>query len=727
MSSPDEVRTQSELPPEPHYELDSGLWALYLISSFYKLPCDIEQLAHEIGIQKDLSTPTDIVRGAKLVGLKARFLDKQKFSRLESIPLPAILRTNDKKFVLFGCRNEDGTYRVINPVTRQAEHLIAADFADGIWDGTIILITRRPRSNEASSKFGISWFRPSLWRYRYPLTSVFVASLLVQICALITPLLVQITIDKVLVHKGYSTLLVVFIGLVIVGAFEVAISYLRTYFLVHTTSRIDVELGTKLFDHLLRLPLSYFETRATGQTVARIRELEAVRNFLTGQSLSSVLDTLFIGIFFTIMFMYSTNLTLIALASIPCYVLIAMLLRPLLEEKTEERFNRGAESQQFLIETVVGIQTVKAMAVEPMLRTHWEERLAAYVRSSFEGTMLANFGQNVIQFINKMNTALILFFGAQAVIAGELTVGSLIAFNMLMGQVTAPILRLSQLWQDFQQVKISVDRLGDVLNAQVESQAMAQASLPPAQGAIQLRNVMFRYHPSGEAVLKDVSLDIPIGQVIGIVGPSGSGKSTLTKLMQRLYQPERGQVLVDGIDIAQIDPAWLRRQIGVVLQENLLFNRTIHENIALANPGMSRAEVVASAQLAGADEFINRLPLGYDTRIEERGGNLSGGQRQRLAIARALATNPRILIFDEATSALDYESERIIQENMRHIVQNRTVIIIAHRLAAVQVCDRIIALNDGVLVEDGSHTELLAQQTSLYGRLWRLQSGTIAS
>jgi subfamily B ATP-binding cassette protein HlyB/CyaB len=324
--------------------------------------------------------------------------------------------------------------------------------------------------------------------------------------------------------------------------------------------------------------------------------------------------------------------------------------------------------------------------------------------------------------VNKVTIALVLYFGAHAVINGEMTVGSLVAFNMIMAQVTAPILRLSQLWQDFQQVKVSLERLGDVLNAPPESRSLVQAHLPPAKGAISVKGVVFRYQPGGVEVLKDVSIDIAAGQVVGIVGPSGSGKSTFTKLLQRLYMPEKGQILVDGIDIAQVDPAWLRRQIGVVLQENLLFNKTVHENIALANAGMSRAQVMMVARLAGADEFINRLPLGYDTVIEERGANLSGGQRQRLAIARALATNPRILIFDEATSALDYESERVIQDNMKHIVRGRTVIIIAHRLAAVRTADRIIAIQEGRIVEEGSHRELIAKPASLYGRLWRMQS-----
>ena len=500
------------------------------------------------------------------------------------------------------------------------------------------------------------------------------------------------------------------------------LQYLRTYVLTHTTSRIDVELGARLFDHLLRLPLSFFETRATGQTVARVRELETIRAFLTGQGLSAVIDLVFAVIAIGVMFLYSKTLTLIVLLSIPCYLLIAFLIRPALREKVNERFNRGALSQQFLVESVVGIQTLKAAAVEPMLRNQWEDKLAAYVKTSFDAVMLAALGQNGIQYVSKATTALVLYFGALAVINGELTVGALIAFNMIMGLATAPLLRLSQLWQDFQQVQISVERLGDILNAPPETRQLAYAALPPARGAIQVSHVDFRYSPDQPEVLKGISLEIPEGQALGIIGPSGSGKSTLTKLIQRLYRPDRGQIFIDGIDLAQCDSAWLRRQIGVVLQENMLFNRTVHENIALADPAMPRAMVHAAARLSGADEFIFRMPLGYDTMIEERGANLSGGQRQRIAIARALATRPRILIFDEATSALDYESERIIQANMRAICKGRTVIIIAHRLVAVKDCDRIISLNEGRVVEDGTHRDLLSHPGGLYSKLWRMQS-----
>ncbi|ACA18197.1 type I secretion system ATPase [Methylobacterium sp. 4-46] len=718
--SPDEPPKAAHAPP-PAPVIDSGLAALALVASFHQVACEPAQVRHELGLGVQPARAVDLVRGARQLKLKARLLEKQKPERLESIPLPAILEMEGGRFVLLGRRLDDGKYRIIDAAARTAEH-VPADAVVARWTGSIILIARRASLQKVIHDFGLSWFVPSIWRYRQPLLTVLVASFFIQVCALITPIFFQITIDKVLTHRGYSTLTLVAVGLVVLGLFHVVLQYLRSYILTHTTSRIDVELGARLFEHLMRLPLGYFETRPAGQTVARVRELETIRSFLTGQALTSAIDIPFTLLFIVILYFYSPLLALIVTLSIPCYVLVAVVLRPILREQTLERFNRSALSSQFLIESVVGIHTVKALAVEPTLRTQWEERLAAYVKTSFVAGVVASIGQNAIQYINKVTTALVLFFGAYAVMNGDLTVGSLIAFNMIMGQVTAPILRLSQLWQDFQQVKVSIDRLGDVLNCPPETRSMGQAHLPPAKGQITVRNVVFRYQPGTPEVLRDVSIEIPAGQVLGIVGPSGSGKSTFTKLLQRLYVPEKGQVLIDGIDIAQVDPAWLRRQIGVVLQENLLFNKTVFENIALANPGLSRAQVIQVARLAGADEFINRLPLGYDTPIEERGANLSGGQRQRLAIARALATNPRILILDEATSALDYESERIIQENMRHIVRGRTVVIIAHRLAAVRGCDRIIALQDGRIVEDGTHRDLVERPTSLYGRLWRMQS-----
>jgi len=715
----DAVRPQA--PPQDVVG-DSALVALAAIAAHYRIAADPSQMSHDLGLGETLATGEHVVRAARKIGLKAVFLTKQKVSRLKTIPLPAIVGLSDGSFGVITHRTSDGQLRYVNALARTQIVEKLEDF-ERRWSGDAILITRRAGGPGMDPRrFEFSWFLPSIWRYRKPLGHVLIASLFVQLFALITPLFFQIVIDKVLLHKGMSTLIVVTVGLLVIGLFDVILQYLRSYALNHTTSRIDVELGSRLFDHLLKLPLGYFETRAAGQTVARMRELETIRSFLTGQGLSSGIDLVFALIFLSVMWLYSPLLTMIVIGSIPLYLIIAFSIRPILRDKINERFNTGALSQQFLVESVVGIQTLKAAAVEPMLRNQWEERLAAYVKTSFDAVMLSTLGQNAIQYVSKATMALVLFFGAQAVISGELTVGGLVAFNMMMGQATQPILRLSQLWQDFQQVQISVERLGDILNAAPESRQLSSATLPPARGAIRIENLDFRYVQGGPEVLKGVNLDIPEGQVIGIVGPSGSGKSTLTKLVQRLYRPERGQILLDGIDISQVDTAWLRRQIGVVLQENLLFNRTIHENIALANPGLPRAHIIAAARLAGADEFITRMPLGYDTMIEERGANLSGGQRQRIAIARALATKPRILILDEATSALDYESERIIQQNMRSITKGRTVIIIAHRLAAVRNCDRIIAIKDGVVVEDGTHTELLGKAGGVYAKLWKMQS-----
>jgi subfamily B ATP-binding cassette protein HlyB/CyaB len=529
-------------------------------------------------------------------------------------------------------------------------------------------------------------------------------------------------IDKVLSHKGYDTLFILVGGLAVIGLFDVVLQYLRTYALSHTTNRIDVELGRRLFFHLFRLPMNYFETRSAGQTVARVRELETIRSFLTGQGLFSALDIIFTIVFIVVLLAYSWKLTLIVLASIPLYILIAALVRPILRETINEKFNRGAESQQMLVEAIVGVQTIKAAAVEPSIQSQWEEKLAAYVSSSFDVGLIGAGGQMGIQYVTKLTNAALLLFGAKAVIDGDLSVGELVAFNMISAQVAQPILRLSQIWQDFQQVQISIDRLGDILNMATEPLNVAHGNLPPARGAIEFRNVNFRYKPNTPEILSGVSLSIRPGEVIGIVGRSGSGKSTLAKLIQRFYIPESGQVLVDGVDVSQANPAWLRAQIGVVLQENLLFNRSLHDNIALANPTMARAQVMAVSRLSGADEFISRLPQGYDTIIEERGANLSGGQRQRIAIARALANQPPILIFDEATSALDYESERLVQKNMFEIVKGRTVIIIAHRLQAVRICHRIIGMHEGRIVEIGSHDELLRNPKGLYSQLWAMQN-----
>jgi subfamily B ATP-binding cassette protein HlyB/CyaB len=471
------------------------------------------------------------------------------------------------------------------------------------------------------------------------------------------------------------------------------------------------------------LPLAYFQARRVGDSVARVRELENIRNFLTSSALTLVLDLFFAIVFLLVMFLYSPLLTWIVIASFPFYIGISAGATPLFRRRLDEKFARGAENQAFLVESVTGVETLKAMAVEPQMQRRWEEQLAGYVAASFRVLKLGNNASNLVQFISKVVTAATLYFGAKLVIDGSLTVGELVAFNILAGRVSAPVLRLAQIWQDFHQARLSVARLGDILNTPAETtMAPARASLPAIRGEIAFEHVTFRYRIDGAEVLHDVSFRIEPGQIVGVVGPSGSGKSTLAKLVQRLYVPEGGRVLVDGVDLSMIDTSWLRRQIGVVLQESMLFNCSVRENIALSDPALPMERVIEAATLAGAHDFILELPEGYDTIVGERGSSLSGGQRQRVAIARALITNPRILIFDEATSALDYESERIIQDGMKEICKGRTVIIIAHRLSTVRRSDRIITIDHGRVVEDGSHDELI-KTGGRYASLYLLQAG----
>jgi subfamily B ATP-binding cassette protein HlyB/CyaB len=698
---------------------DSGLSSLCLVARHLGVPAEPGELARRHLAGTSWASAEDLVRIARKLGLKSRLV-ATSWDRLAKTPLPAIAESKGGGFLVAG-RFLDGKLLVQDPGEPQGR-AVERDRFEEAWSGRLVLLGRRASLANLPDVFDLRWFVAAVHRYRRIIGEVLVASFFLQLLGLVSPLFFQVVVDKVLVHRSLSTLDVLMLGLAIVSIFEVMLGALRTFVFSQTTNKIDVELGARLFNHLLALPMIYFANRRVGDSVARVRELENIRNFITGSALTLTIDLLFTFIYFAVMFLYSSMLTFIVIGSLPFYVLISVVVTPIFRRRLNEKFLRGADNQAFLVEAVTAAETIKAMAVEPQMQRRWEEQLAGYVQASFRTQTLGNIGSQVVQFITKATTVLTLYFGAKAVIAGDLTVGELVAFNMLAARVAQPVLRVAQLWQDFQQTRISVARLGDILNSPREMAQRSAASLPQMMGAIRFEHVTFRYQLDGPAALSDICLEIPAGQMIGIVGPSGSGKSTLARLVQRLYTPQAGTVLVDGIDLTMVDTSWLRRQIGVVLQQNVLFNRSVRENIALADPGMPMARVIAAAQLAGAHEFILELSHGYDTVIGERGASLSGGQCQRIAIARALIQNPRILIFDEATSALDYESERVIQENMRRIAAGRTVLVIAHRLSTVRGADRIITIDRGRLVEDGTHEDLL-RGGGRYAQLHRIQLG----
>ncbi|NTU41925.1 MAG: type I secretion system permease/ATPase [Nitrospirales bacterium] len=705
--------------------IDTGMSCLIMIARFHGLTADAAQIRHTYAIGEEGMTTVDIIRAAKELGMKAKSVTVpfEKLSRLQ-LPVAAEVRTEEgselkKQYIVIAKTVGEDKVLVVFPGEQRPRTLTMEELT-AIWHNKIILFARRGFLSREES-FSLRWFLPSIWKYRKPLTEVLIASLMLQVFALLLPVFTQVIIDKVLVHRGVTTLDVLTIGLIVISVFEAVINILRTYVFTHTTSRIDVNLGTRLFRHLFSLPLQYFESRRVGDTIARVRELENIRRFLTGSPLTSMLDFMFIFVFIAVMLFYSAKLTLVALASLPVFAGLSLLIRPLLRERLNERFTRGADSQSYLLEAVNGVQTVKSFALEPEAQKKWEGLFSKYIISSFKTYQLSGIASALGTFINRASYLLILWYGAHLVMDGELTVGQLVAFQMLSGRVSSPVLKLVQMWQDFQQVSISLQRLGDIFNVKPEpAMNPNKAQLPAIKGHIRLEGVRFRYRIDGPEVLKNISLDIPAGTTLGIVGRSGSGKSTLAKLLQRLYIPEGGRILIDGVDISLADPSWLRRQIGVVLQENFLFNGSVRDNIAIHWSTAPMSRIIRVAQLAGAHEFILELPEGYDTMVGEKGTSLSGGQRQRIAIARALLTDPRLLIFDEATSALDYESESIIQKNLRGMCEGRTVLIIAHRLSTLRDAHKILVIDKGMAVEYGSHEELMNRK-GLYHHLYSQQ------
>ncbi|HLO86197.1 MAG TPA: type I secretion system permease/ATPase [Nostocaceae cyanobacterium] len=691
---------------------------LTMVAQFLENPVQLEWVQRQLRGQK----PQDVVAAAEKLGFILRRLEVS-YSELKQLSFPALLLwkgdNGQSWVVVYGLKGD----RVIiaNPLNPDytCESIPKSVLETG-WDGLLWqaeLVSKQ-------EKFNLSWFIPAVWKYRGLLGEVLLASFTLQLLGLTTPLITQVIIDKVMVQESLPTLDVMAIALLFVAIFESILGILRLFIFTHTARRLDLSLSAQLFRHLMRLPLAYFESRRVGDTVARVQELEQIRQFLTGTALTVILDSVFAVVYLALMFYYNIPLTFVALAVLPLFATLTLIATPILRNWLNETFNRNADSQSFLVETVTGIHSVKAHAAEPVIRERWEGLFARFIRTGFKASTTSNISSNIGDFLTNFSTLLILWFGAKLVIDHKFTVGQLVAFQMLSGRVTGPLLRLVQLWQNLQQVLLSVDRIGDILNAAPEAESGTGLVLPTLKGQVSFEQVFFRYRPNTEPVLKGISFHVEPGQFVGIVGRSGSGKSTLSKLLQRLYQIESGRILIDGFDIKSADLASLRQQIGVVLQEDFLFNGSILENITLGNPDITAEQVVEAARLAVADDFISQLPYGYETNVGERGTALSGGQRQRIALARLFLSSAPILILDEATSALDSETEQQVLQNLQKVSANRTVFLIAHRFAPLKRADLIVVLEQGVIAERGKHADLL-QQKGLYWSLYQRQQANI--
>lgn len=699
--------------------VNTGLISLEIVARMNKIDVDMRSVVREFGIETADTSPEEILRIAKSKGFKAKKKEISLKEISEKYPMPAILQMKDGTYtVLLAIRPDDNKVLTIRPLAKHPESHTYEELQEQINDFVIILAHKMMNSDV---KFGFKWFFNEIFKYKQIIAQVLLGSFVVQLFGLVTPLFTQVILDKVLVHRTIATLDVLAVAFIVVAIFELLLNLSRNYIFIHTTNKIDAKLGSKLFKHLFQLYYVYFEKRQVGNIIARVRELDRIREFITNKSVSVVIDSFFSLVFVGIMLLYSVKLTFVSLGFLAIIAVIYLLITPELRARLEEKFQMGAHSNSYLVESVTGVQTVKALAIEGSMIKKWEDKLAKYLKSSFNLAIMGNFTGSICGFLQKAMTIAILYIGVMLVIENKLTIGQLIAFQMFSGQFSAPMLRLVGLWNEFQQTLLAVDRIGDILNSPVEMQSKTAITLSDVKGDIKLDNLSFRYNVDLPNVLNNVNLHIPAGSKVGFVGRSGSGKSTLTKLIQRMYYTTEGTIYIDGIDIRNINPVWLRTNIGIVLQENYLFSGTIRENIALPRPNVPMEGIVQVAKIAGAHEFISKLPKGYDTEVGERGSSLSGGQKQRIAIARALISNPRILIFDEATSALDYESEKIIRDNMAMISKGRTTIIIAHRLSTIKDCDYIVCFDNGRIVEVGTHDELI-KKDGYYQKLYESQT-----
>lgn len=686
--------------------MQSALRSLEIVGALNNVRIDSRAIIRDYALN---SAPSfeELIRIAKDKGFKAK-IKPLTIKNLVSYPLPCIAR--DKNGVYFNILKVDTSKNEVL-IFKDKNEPYAIKFEEllNILNPNPKMIVLKHKLLNDRIKFGFGWFYARMLSYKKIVGEILIASFVIQLFGLVTPLFTQVVLDKVLVHHSLSTLNVIAVAFGAVIIFEMLLSLSRNYIFAHTTSKIDARLGAMLFDHLIKLPMIYFENRKVGNIVARVRELDSIREFIANKSVTVLLDMLFSVVFVIMMLLYSVKLTLVALGFVTIIATLYFFATPRLRARLEDKFQMGARSNSYLVESITGISTVKSLAIEGSMQRLWEDFLAKYVKSSFELSNLSNILSGIANALSKLMTLSILYLGVGLVIENKLSVGQLIAFQMFAGQFSAPIMRLVGLWNEFQQALLSVDRLGDILNTPKEQENGNAITLSEIKGSVKFDNVSFKYSPNSPTVLQNFSLEVKPNTSIGIVGRSGSGKSTLTRLLQRLYYANEGAIYIDGVDIRHMNPSWLRQNIGVVLQDSYLFSGSVKENIAYAYPSASMDLILQASKVAGADEFISMLPEGYDTLVGERGSSLSGGQKQRIAIARAILTNPRILIFDEATSALDYESEKIISNNLAAIKKNRTVFIVAHRLSTVKECNEIIVLDKGKLIERGDHESLMKQ------------------
>lgn len=682
----------------------TGLLAISIALNMLNVPVKAMDIKRQLGVSGALSV-SDIVKAAELCEVKAEAI-KTNIKRLDSLPTPFVAWTEDEQFFVVSKVNEEQVL-IREPLAKESRTLTIEEFNE-LWVEHVILL--KPSNKAKAFDFGLHWFWPTLMQYKSAFHNVLIASLMIQIFALVTPLFTMIIIDKVLSTSGYNTLDVLAIGLAAMAIFDFIIGKLRHHVLSNLTNRMDAELMARLFKHLMRLPLSFFTSRRTGDTVSRVKELEVVRNFFSGPAVTSVIDFPFSFIFIGVMYWFSPTLTFVVVSAVILLILLYAVMGGKIRKRIREKSEVTSDNQSFLVEGISSVEMIKSLSVEANIQQQWEDQVVESSKTSMETEQLNNSLSQAAGFINKLTVAIALWLGARAVLQGEMTAGELIGFNMMISRVLAPAMRIAQLFQHIQQSQVSVQRIKDIFDATPECKEPNPAKgLPAIKGDVTFDHVSFAY--DGERnILNDLNFSVKVGEVIGIVGISGSGKSTILKLLQRLYVPQHGRILVDGVNIAQIDPTWIRHQIGVVSQENILMNRSIRENIAITDTGLSTEKIEAAARLAGADSFIKALPEAYDTQVGERGAMLSMGQRQRIALARALVTNPRLLILDEATSSLDSEAEKTIQANMQHIVKGRTVFIVAHRLSTLTHVDKLMVIEQGRIIDFTTIDELKVKQ-----------------